>query len=51
MTVLHQVKGRDNLEKEVKTFKGLQEEVIDRTLRDKCGGRDSFYSEEISKWL
>jgi len=31
MTVLPQVKERDNMEEEDKTFKEMQEEVINRT--------------------
>ncbi len=43
MIVLPQVKERDNMEEEVKTFKDVQEEVINRTLCGKCGGCFSFY--------
>jgi coenzyme F420 hydrogenase subunit beta len=44
MIVLPQVKGHDNMEEEVKTFKDLQTEVIKRTLCGKCGGCYSFCS-------
>jgi len=44
MIALPQGQGHDNMEDEVKTFKDLQEEVIDRNLCGKCGGCYSFCS-------